>query len=36
MIAHRVEGIIFAAPQLGTNIATVRAQLPAAARRSSS
>lgn len=30
MIAHRVEGIIFAAPQLGTNIATVRAQLPAA------
>ena len=28
MIAHRVEGIIFAAPQLGTNIATVRAQLP--------
>jgi LacI family transcriptional regulator len=29
MIAHRVEGIIFAAPQLGTNIATVRAQLPA-------
>ena len=30
LIAHRVEGIIFAAPQLGTNIATVRAQLPAA------
>lgn len=30
MIAHRVEGIIFAAPQLGTNIATVRAQLPTA------
>ncbi len=30
MIAHRVEAIIFAAPQLGTNIARVRSQLPAA------
>ena len=30
MIAHRVEAIIFAAPQLGTNITTVRAELPAA------
>ena len=29
LIAHRVEGIIFAAPQLGQNIAAVRAQLPA-------
>jgi LacI family transcriptional regulator len=29
MIAHRVEGLIFAAPQLGTNIATARAQMPA-------
>jgi LacI family transcriptional regulator len=28
LIAHRVEGIIFAAPQLGANIATVRQQLP--------
>jgi len=28
LIAHRVEGIIFAVPQIGTNIATVRAQLP--------
>jgi LacI family transcriptional regulator len=28
MLAHRVEGIIFAAPQIGSNIATVRAQLP--------
>ena len=30
LIAHRVEGIIFAVPQLGTNVATVRAQLPIA------
>jgi LacI family transcriptional regulator len=30
MIAHQVEAIIFTAPQLGTNIATVRAQIPAA------
>ena len=30
MIAHRVEAIIFAAPQLGANIARVRSQLPAA------
>jgi LacI family transcriptional regulator len=30
MIAHRVEAIIFAAPQLGTNIAPVRTQLPPA------
>ena len=30
LIAHRVEGIIFAAPQLGSNVATVRAQLPVA------
>src|SRR4029077_20192007 len=30
MIAHRVEAIIFSAPQLGANIATVRSQLPAA------
>ena len=30
LIAHRVEGIIFAVPQLGTNVATVRAQLPSA------
>jgi LacI family transcriptional regulator len=28
MIAHQVEGIIFAAPQIGTNITAVRAQLP--------
>ena len=27
MIAHQVEGIIFAAPQIGKNIATVRSQL---------
>jgi LacI family transcriptional regulator len=27
MIAHQVEGIIFAAPQIGRNIATVRGQL---------
>jgi LacI family transcriptional regulator len=30
MIAHRVEAIIFAAPQLGTNIAKARSQLPVA------
>jgi LacI family transcriptional regulator len=28
MIAHQVEGIIVAAPQIGANIATVRGQLP--------
>jgi LacI family transcriptional regulator len=28
MIAHQVEGIIFVAPQIGANIATVRGQLP--------
>jgi len=28
LIGQRVEGIIFAVPQIGTNIATVRAQLP--------
>ena len=30
MIAHRVEAIIFAAPQLGTNIARARSQVPTA------
>ena len=30
MVAHRVEGVIFAVPQIGTNIATVRDQLPGA------
>jgi LacI family transcriptional regulator, lactose operon repressor len=30
MIAHRVEAIIFATPQLGTNISKVRSELPAA------
>ncbi len=30
MIGHQVEGIIFAAPQIGANIATVREQLPTA------
>jgi LacI family transcriptional regulator len=30
MIAHRVESIIFAAPQIGANIATARKQIPAA------
>jgi LacI family transcriptional regulator len=30
MVAHRVEGIIFAVPQIGANIATVRDQLPGA------
>lgn len=30
LLAHRVEGIIFVAPEMGTNIATVGAQLPAA------
>jgi LacI family transcriptional regulator len=29
LLAHRVEGIIFVAPEMGTNIATVGAQLPA-------
>jgi LacI family transcriptional regulator len=28
LLAHRVEGIIFVAPEMGTNIATVGAQLP--------
>jgi LacI family transcriptional regulator len=31
MIAHRVEGIIFAIPQIGANIATVRSGVPPAA-----
>ena len=31
LMAHRVEGIIFAAPDLGENLATIRAGLPLAA-----
>ena len=30
LVAHRVEGIIFAAPELETNVRSVQAQLPAA------
>lgn len=29
LIAHHVDGIIFAAPEIGANVATVQAQLPA-------